>query len=142
MHYRRLWLSFAIVIIASFAVLGYYGKEIYRQTPPVPERVVVADDQVILTGQHRGRGLLRHTTSRMAPVYRNANLAHARESWFAARRCVLMPEFGACGTKCSETAEIWGFVLAKRACRVVSPCVASGLHLVAFRVESKSDAVG
>jgi nitric oxide reductase subunit B len=51
MNYTRLWISFAAVIIASFAVLGYYGGEIYRQAPPVPERVVVSGGEVLFTGQ-------------------------------------------------------------------------------------------
>ena len=29
MAYRKLWLTFAIVVIASFAVLGWFGREIY-----------------------------------------------------------------------------------------------------------------
>ncbi|GAB3281598.1 hypothetical protein GCM10027347_57370 [Larkinella harenae] len=40
MKYRKLWLGFAAVLIGSFAVLGYYGSEIYRQAPPIPEQVV------------------------------------------------------------------------------------------------------
>ena len=35
--YRKLWLSLATVMTLSFLVLGYYGTEIYRQAPPVPE---------------------------------------------------------------------------------------------------------
>jgi len=50
-QYRRLWASLAIVIIASFAVLGYYGSEIYRQAPPVPNQVVKADGHVVFTAQ-------------------------------------------------------------------------------------------
>jgi len=51
MEYRRLWIALAIVIIASFAVLGYFGAEIYRQAPPIPERVITADGTVLFTGQ-------------------------------------------------------------------------------------------
>lgn len=56
MHYGRLWLSFALVIVGSFAVLGYYGAEIYRQAPPVPHRVVSADGQTIFTGEEIKNG--------------------------------------------------------------------------------------
>jgi nitric oxide reductase subunit B len=35
----------------SFAVLGYYGVEIYRQAPPIPEKVVTEDGTVLFTGQ-------------------------------------------------------------------------------------------
>jgi nitric oxide reductase subunit B len=51
MHYRRLWISFAGVVAVSFAVLGYYGAEIYRQAPPVPQRVVTSQGQVVFSGQ-------------------------------------------------------------------------------------------
>lgn len=51
MNYRRLWWGFGIVVVLSFAVLGYYGGEIYRQAPPIPERVATADGQVLFSGQ-------------------------------------------------------------------------------------------
>jgi len=38
-----------IVIVASFAVLGYFGSDIYRQAPPIPTRVVTSDGQVLYT---------------------------------------------------------------------------------------------
>src|SRR5690606_25983643 len=37
--------------IGSFAVLGYYGGEIYRQAPPVPVEVVDSNGLVLFTGQ-------------------------------------------------------------------------------------------
>ncbi|PRQ03700.1 Nitric oxide reductase subunit B [Enhygromyxa salina] len=51
MQYKGLWLGFILVVVASFAVLGYYGVEIYRQAPPVPDRVVTTDGEVLFTGQ-------------------------------------------------------------------------------------------
>lgn len=51
MRYGRLWFGLAAVIIGSFAVLGYYGREIYRQAPPRPERVVTTEGNVVFTGQ-------------------------------------------------------------------------------------------
>ena len=51
MNYKRLWLALTIVIIASFAVLGYYGYEIYRQAPPIPKQVVTSEGSVLFTGQ-------------------------------------------------------------------------------------------
>lgn len=50
MQYRKLWLTFAIVVVASFAVLGWFGREIYRQAPPVPDRVVTTDGRILFTG--------------------------------------------------------------------------------------------
>jgi nitric oxide reductase subunit B len=51
MQYTKLWLGLLGVIVLSFAVLGYYGAEIYRQAPPVPARVVTMDGVVLFTGQ-------------------------------------------------------------------------------------------
>lgn len=51
MHYGKLWLGLGLVVAGSFAVLGYFGGEIYRQAPPVPQRVITADGNVLFTGQ-------------------------------------------------------------------------------------------
>jgi nitric oxide reductase subunit B len=51
MHYGKLWSSLAIVVGVGFIVLGYYGGEIYRQAPPVPEQVVTTSGTVVFTGQ-------------------------------------------------------------------------------------------
>jgi len=50
MRNLRLWIALAIVIVGSFAVLGYYGMEIYHQAPPIPQRVVTSDGRVLFTG--------------------------------------------------------------------------------------------
>jgi nitric oxide reductase subunit B len=49
--YRNLWLSLISVMVLSFAVLGFYGSEIFRQAPPLPSRVVTTDGTVLFTGQ-------------------------------------------------------------------------------------------
>ncbi len=51
MNYKRLWIGLILVIVASFAVLGYYGHEIYVQAPPIPEKVVAANGQTVFTKQ-------------------------------------------------------------------------------------------
>src|SRR6266581_6496237 len=51
MRYAKLWVGLSVVIITSFAVLGYFGREIYRQAPPIPERVVTTEGVVLFTGQ-------------------------------------------------------------------------------------------
>jgi nitric oxide reductase subunit B len=51
MRYTKLWLSLTVVIVLSFAVLGYYGGEIYRQAPPIPAQVITTDGTVLFTGQ-------------------------------------------------------------------------------------------
>jgi nitric oxide reductase subunit B len=50
MNFRRLWIGLATVIAVSFIILGYYGRQIYREAPPVPERVV-SDGETLFTGQ-------------------------------------------------------------------------------------------
>ena len=48
---RKLWIGFIAVMTMSFAVLLYYGREIYREAPPVPEKVVTTDGEIIFSGQ-------------------------------------------------------------------------------------------
>ncbi|GAA3956098.1 nitric-oxide reductase large subunit [Chitinophaga oryziterrae] len=48
---RKLWISLAIVMIASFAVLLFYGNDIYHNLPPIPEKVVSDKGEVLFTGQ-------------------------------------------------------------------------------------------
>ncbi|MBD3226002.1 MAG: nitric-oxide reductase large subunit, partial [Caldithrix sp.] len=51
MNYRRLWIGLAVVIVASFLVLGYYGTQIYRVKPPIPDKVVTSNGNVLFSGQ-------------------------------------------------------------------------------------------
>lgn len=51
MKTKKLWLSFIAVMVISFAVLLYYGSEIYRKAPPIPEKVVTENGTVLFTGQ-------------------------------------------------------------------------------------------
>ena len=46
---KRLWLLLALVMTASFAVLGLQGREIHRQAPPIPAQVVDASGAVLFT---------------------------------------------------------------------------------------------
>ena len=48
---RKLWLGFIAVMTISFAVLIYYGIEIYREAPPIPDKVFTADGNLLFTGQ-------------------------------------------------------------------------------------------
>ena len=55
--HRKLWWLLGGSIMAAFFILGFWGREVYRQAPPIPERVattggitVFARDD-ILTGQ-------------------------------------------------------------------------------------------
>lgn len=44
---KKLWGIFAAVIVLSFGVLLYYGKEIYQQAPPIPTQVVNENGEVV-----------------------------------------------------------------------------------------------
>ena len=51
MNVRKRWFAFASVVVISFAVLGYFGLEIYREAPPIPKRVVTVTSEVLFSGQ-------------------------------------------------------------------------------------------
>ena len=48
---KKLWIGFIAVMVVSFSVLLYFGREIYRQAPPVPVKVITPDGTVLFTGQ-------------------------------------------------------------------------------------------
>lgn len=48
---KKLWLIFTAILIVCFSVLGYYGREIYREKPPIPEKVIAQDGTVLFTSQ-------------------------------------------------------------------------------------------
>jgi nitric oxide reductase subunit B len=45
---KRLWLFFALVMVVSFAVLGWIGTRIYEEAPPIADRVVTTDGTVVI----------------------------------------------------------------------------------------------
>lgn len=53
---RKLWRWLAIMFFASFAVLGWLGREIYLAAPPIPQQVVTSDGRVIFTAEQIERG--------------------------------------------------------------------------------------
>ncbi len=50
MTQKKLWIAFALVVGLSFAVLLYYGTQIYQQAPPVPERVINESGELLFEG--------------------------------------------------------------------------------------------
>jgi nitric oxide reductase subunit B len=46
---KKYWIAFALVIIISFAVLGWVGTTIYQQAPPVPEKIITNGGTVVFT---------------------------------------------------------------------------------------------
>ena len=47
--HRKLWYLLGTSLFAAFFILGFYGREVYRQAPPIPERVALADGTTIFT---------------------------------------------------------------------------------------------
>ncbi len=52
MNTKKLWIGFILVMVISFGILGYYGREIYREAPPIPEKVVDGNGNLLFTGQN------------------------------------------------------------------------------------------
>ena len=50
MTMKKLWSWLAVVMAVSFAVLIFYGVEIYRKVPPIPDRVVTVDGKQLFSG--------------------------------------------------------------------------------------------
>ena len=48
-NYRRLWLILIATLALTFTLLGYFGAEVYRTAPPIPDRVVSESGQVLMT---------------------------------------------------------------------------------------------
>ncbi len=48
-EYKRLWVILAIIMIGSFTVLGYFGKEVYNERPPIPTAFVSEDGKTVYT---------------------------------------------------------------------------------------------
>lgn len=53
---RKLWRWLAIMFFLSFAALGWIGREIYLQAPPIPQKVVTTDGTVVFTAEQIQRG--------------------------------------------------------------------------------------
>jgi nitric oxide reductase subunit B len=51
MKTKKLWFGFIAVMVLSFSVLLYFGREIYKQAPPIPVKVVTTDGNLLFTGQ-------------------------------------------------------------------------------------------
>jgi nitric oxide reductase subunit B len=46
---KRLWLILALGVIVMFGVMLFFGKEIYRLAPPIPEKVQTTSGEVLFT---------------------------------------------------------------------------------------------
>jgi len=50
MKTRKLWFGFIAVMVVSFSVLLFFGRQIYREKPPIPAEVVTTGNTVLFTG--------------------------------------------------------------------------------------------
>jgi len=53
---KKLWISFAVVLVVSFSILGWIGTRIYQEMPPIPTRVVDTTGAVVVADGDIGRG--------------------------------------------------------------------------------------
>lgn len=53
---RRLWRWLGLIFVLSFGALGYLGWQIYLAAPPIPQRVVTTDGDVLFTGEQIQHG--------------------------------------------------------------------------------------
>ncbi|GAB3017507.1 nitric-oxide reductase large subunit [Bowmanella dokdonensis] len=47
--YRRFWFLLIGILAVTFAMLGYFGREVYRQAPPIPVQVVTPSGSVLMS---------------------------------------------------------------------------------------------
>lgn len=50
-NYKRLWWILIGVMAITFGILGYFGNEVYRQAPPIPDQVVSESGQTIMSNE-------------------------------------------------------------------------------------------
>ena len=53
---KTYWLAFVLVVLASFAVLGFTGVRIYQTAPPIPDRVVTTSGREVFRDGEIGAG--------------------------------------------------------------------------------------
>ena len=49
MKVKRLWIGFTVVMVVSFSVLLFFGRQIYHEKPPIPGEVVTNGNRVLFT---------------------------------------------------------------------------------------------
>ena len=50
-QYKRLWIALCLVVVASFSVLGYFGRRAINNAPPIPREVVTSDGRVLFDAE-------------------------------------------------------------------------------------------
>lgn len=47
--YKKLWWLLIAIVGFTFAILGWFGREVYRQAPPIPDQFISPAGEVIMT---------------------------------------------------------------------------------------------
>jgi nitric oxide reductase subunit B len=50
-EYRKLWFTLIAVLAITFSLLGYFGTEVYRNAPPIPEQIVSESGELLMTNE-------------------------------------------------------------------------------------------
>jgi len=48
-QYKKFWYLLVAVLIGAFSILGYYGFEVYREAPPIPQQYVSEQGEKVIT---------------------------------------------------------------------------------------------
>ncbi len=48
-NHRKLWWLLGSAVMIAFVLLGFFGREVYRQAPPIPDRVQTEDGRTLFT---------------------------------------------------------------------------------------------
>ncbi|URL03065.1 nitric-oxide reductase large subunit [Avibacterium sp. 20-126] len=48
-QYKKLWYTLIVVLIGAFSILGYFGVDIYREAPPIPEKYINENGETLIT---------------------------------------------------------------------------------------------
>jgi nitric oxide reductase subunit B len=46
---KILWIVLAVAVTGAFVIVGFFGREVYRHAPPIPDQVVTEDGQLLMT---------------------------------------------------------------------------------------------
>lgn len=48
-EYKKLWWTLIAVLAITFSILGYFGTEVYREAPPIPDKFVSTNGTILTT---------------------------------------------------------------------------------------------
>ncbi|MEZ4650079.1 MAG: nitric-oxide reductase large subunit [Candidatus Eisenbacteria bacterium] len=106
----KLWSLLGGTLLVAFFLLGFFGREVYRQAPPLPEQVVTEDGTVLMTKDSilDGQQVWQSTGGQqLGSIWGHG--AYQAPDWSADwlhRECLaLLDEYAAAGPTVGESAE-------------------------------------